>query len=283
MSDGLSIDIIGLVFGVHDLLVMIQAKIAGYHVTECDGQQEVRDSGVAEQLETDQQRGDGAVGHAAENGCHAYCGAESRRETKYAAEQAPKSGPGEESGDDLAALKAGAECGGGKKNLEKKSFGANRGFLHTAPNKVHTGAVVSLISHQQGEDDDDTAACKHADIRVFDQFFIQMLRAVEGDAEQYADQSTQNGQDRYFDGGHHGKIGYFRYDEGLRCDSRKRGNGLSHQSGNNAGNQSCVMHDSHADDFHGKDRSGYRSAKQGRKSGAHAAHDHNILILGIQP
>jgi hypothetical protein len=46
------IDIIGLVLGVDDSLAPVQTKISGEHVAECDRQQKVRHTVVAEQLKT---------------------------------------------------------------------------------------------------------------------------------------------------------------------------------------------------------------------------------------
>ena len=186
-SNRFSVDEISLVFGIHDLLVVVQAEVAGYHVAEGDGEQEIRHTGVSEQLEADQQGGDGTVGHAAENGGHAYRGAEGRREPKQTAKQAAEGGSRKKGGNDLTALKAGAEGSGGKDNLEQKSLGANRGLLHTASDEIHACAVVSLIPHQQREDDDDAAAYEDADKRIFEQLFIQMFRVVESDTEKDTD------------------------------------------------------------------------------------------------
>ena len=44
----------------------------------------------------------------------------------------------------------------------------------------------------------------------------------------------------------------------------------------------CVIHHADTDDFHRKDGSGNRSAKQSGKTGAHAAHNHNTRVFVIK-
>ena len=53
------------------------------------------------------------------------------------------------------------------------------------------------------------------------------------------------------------------------------------QRGQHAGNQSGIMHDSHRDHFHGENGGGHGRAEDGGESGAHTAHNHNMLILLI--
>ena len=61
-------------FRIHDRLCVVQAVISGKHVADGDCDQVVISVVEAEQLEADQQRGDWAVCHAAENRNHADCG-----------------------------------------------------------------------------------------------------------------------------------------------------------------------------------------------------------------
>lgn len=51
----LSIDIICLILRINDFLAVVQSVIAGQHITECDGEQEIRHSIVAEQLKADKE------------------------------------------------------------------------------------------------------------------------------------------------------------------------------------------------------------------------------------
>ena len=44
----------------------------------------------------------------------------------------------------------------------------------------------------------------------------------------------------------------------------------------------CVIHHADTDDFHRKDGSGNRCAKQSGKTGAHAAHNHNTRVFVIK-
>ena len=58
-------------FWIHDGLCVVQAVISGKHVADGNCDQVVISVVEAEQLEADQQRGDGAVCHAAEHRNHA--------------------------------------------------------------------------------------------------------------------------------------------------------------------------------------------------------------------
>lgn len=42
------IDIVGLVFGIHDFLAAVESVIAGEHITEGHGKQKIRHSVIAE-------------------------------------------------------------------------------------------------------------------------------------------------------------------------------------------------------------------------------------------
>ena len=52
---GLSVDVVGLEFRVDYFLTMVESEISGQHIAESDGQQEVWNSCVAEQLKADEQ------------------------------------------------------------------------------------------------------------------------------------------------------------------------------------------------------------------------------------
>ena len=69
-----AVDIIGLIFGVNNFLAAVESIVSGKHVADGDCDQVVISVVEAEQLEADQQRGDWAVCHAAENRNHADCG-----------------------------------------------------------------------------------------------------------------------------------------------------------------------------------------------------------------
>ena len=71
-----AVDIIGLIFGVNNFLAAVQSVITGKHVAECNSEQKVRHTFIAEQLKADEQGSDRAVCHTTENSSHADRGAE---------------------------------------------------------------------------------------------------------------------------------------------------------------------------------------------------------------
>ena len=113
----LLVDIVGLVLGVDDLLALVETKVAGQHIAERDGKEKIRHTVISEQLKADEQRGDRAVCHAAEDRGHADRRAKRRRKSENISEQTAECRSGKERRDDFAALIACAECGGGKKHF----------------------------------------------------------------------------------------------------------------------------------------------------------------------
>ncbi len=57
---------------------------------------------------------------------------------------------------------------------------------------------------------------------------------------------------------------------------------MSDQRCDDAGNQGGVVHDSHADNFHGKDSRCQRRSEERGKGGTHAAHDHDVLVFVVK-
>lgn len=58
-----------------------------------------------------------------------------------------------------------------------------------------------------------------------------------------------------------------------------QGNGARNERGDRARKQGCIMHDSDADDFHGKDSGCDRCSEKSRKGSTHAAHDHKVAVF----
>ena len=83
----LFVDIVSLVLGVDDLLTLVETKVAGQHIAERDGKEKIWHTVISEQLKADEQRGDRAVCHAAEDCGHANRCAQGRRKSKNISEQ----------------------------------------------------------------------------------------------------------------------------------------------------------------------------------------------------
>ncbi len=94
-------------------------------------------------------------------------------------------------------------------------------------------------------------------------------------------------------GAEHGEDG----DDNRRADGKLRQSADGKVFGRNAerscdavGNQRCdharnqrgIVHDADADDLHGKDSGCHRGAEKRRKRRAHAAHNHDMLVLLVK-
>ena len=87
---------------------MVKTIVSRQHIAERHGQKKVGHPFIAKELKADEQGGDGAVCHAAENGSHADGCAQGGGKPEEASEQAAEGPADTEGGDNLAALKAGA-------------------------------------------------------------------------------------------------------------------------------------------------------------------------------
>lgn len=160
-----SVDIVGFVLGVDNLLTAVETVIAGDHITESDGEKEVRRALKTEQLKADQKRCDGAVGHAAEECAHADGSTQGRRKPEQIAELRAEGCADEKGGNNLTALVSAAERQCGKQNFEEECRGMHIP-VDTLLNHGRAGSVVGLIADDERQKQHTAAAGKSADIRI---------------------------------------------------------------------------------------------------------------------
>ena len=68
----------------------------------------------------------------------------------------------------------------------------------------------------------------------------------------------------------------------LGTDAKRLGDTVGNQRRNHARHEGSVIHDADAYNLHGENCRGERSTKQCGKSGAHATHNHDVLVLFIE-
>ena len=105
---------------------------------------------------------------------------------------------------------------------------------------------------------------------------------MKSQAEKNADNAAADGYSRHLKAGRRRKLGNLKHIEIFRLDFQDSGEFRCDQRRDHTGKKGGVVHNSHADYFHGKYSRGHRRSEYGGKCGAHSAHDHNVLILLVQ-
>ena len=95
--------------GVQEVLLPVEAEIAGQHIGNRARQRKQRDALPAEYLDGQTDGRQRAVGAAAEQRHHTKRGPQLRRQTQQGRGNTAEGCPGEEDGHDFAALKASAQ------------------------------------------------------------------------------------------------------------------------------------------------------------------------------
>ena len=173
---------------------MVQAVIAGQHIADGHRDQVIVSVVESEQLEADQERRNGAVGHAAENGHHADGRAQGRVGADKGSKQTAEGGAGKKRRHDFPALKPRADGKGREQDFQQEGQGGSLA-VEGLFDHIHAGAQIIVGLHQQGQQDEEKAAHGSPQIRVFEKTAVLGLEKAHGPAEQDAYEGAQNGQD----------------------------------------------------------------------------------------
>ncbi len=179
--------------GVDDLLLVVQAVIAGQHVADGTSYGEQKYSVRSEQLYAQEQRCKRTVYHATEEAHHSEGSGKARVESHESTHDASKCGTDEERWNDLTASESTAYCYGGKQRLEKES----RWFCFSVErlgDDVHTGSVVVGGVEYYVEQDEHHASCEYAHILVLEIFAEKLVHNVHEYTEQTAEHCAQDSQ-----------------------------------------------------------------------------------------
>ena len=110
---GMDVDEFCLQLGVQDGLAAVEPAVAGEQVAEGAGGGEIDQTAGTEELDAEDDGGDGAVHRAAEHGHQADSGGKGGRQAQQSAEHAAEGRAHEERRHHLAALEAAADGDGG--------------------------------------------------------------------------------------------------------------------------------------------------------------------------
>lgn len=147
---------------------------------------------------------------------------------------------------------------------------------------AHARTEIVGRAQSRAQNEDQASGNEDAHVRIGEKATVEMFGVVQQKAEQDADAAQKRGQCDHFeehDGVHrrHGGDG-----EGFRGNFQKIGHKMCDHRGGYARHQRGIVHDADADDFHGEDGGCKRCAEKRGKTGAHAAHDDQMLIICIQ-
>ena len=154
-------------------MAVVQAIITRQHIAQCNCQQIVGHSVKSEHFKADQQRGNWAVGDTAEYGSHTSCCAKSRRKSYKISIETTEGASDDKGRDNLSAFKSRAECDCCKNHFQQKSIGHIFIFLKALGNYGHSSAIVVLILHQQGQNDNKCPSGENSQIRIGKIFLIK--------------------------------------------------------------------------------------------------------------
>lgn len=261
---------------------MVKAVISGQHIADGHRDQIIVGVVEAEQLEADEQGGDGAVGHPAEDSHHADGGAQRGVGADEGREQAAEGGPGEKRGHDLPALEAGPDGEGGEQDLQEES--QRGGLAGQRPlDDVHAGPQIIVGLNQQGQQDEKDAAHSRAQIGVFEKSGVLGLEKAHGPAEQDAHQGAENCQNDDAEGG--GQVQLQRRPDFQVVEGGMQGAGQQKggEGGPDAGHQGGVVHHPDAGDLHGQKSRRHGGPEEGGKSGGNPAHQDDLPVLFVEP
>ncbi len=280
---GIRVDSSGGNLGIHDLLGGVDTVVSGEEIADGNCHEEVGGGIEAEELAADKEAGNGAVRHTAEDTCHADGGEERRIQPEEHGKSMTEGGADKEGGDDLTALKAAGERNRGEYDFQEE--GAEEEpeprILHTALDHGHSGAVIVLVTNQQGQEEDRRAGNGSSQITVSEKFGEEMLCPVNRNGKENADKGAEHREDDGDEGGADAETRNFLNRQIFCVRYQKAGEPMRRQRGNHAGYERGIVHEPDSADFHGENRGSERGTEERGKRSTHAAHDNDTAVVRV--